>query len=43
MMHKVVTAQHALLHFPFDPGSANGLISEGVALVFDNSLLWNLL
>ncbi|OIT29152.1 hypothetical protein A4A49_27199 [Nicotiana attenuata] len=43
MMPKNMTAQHMLLHFPFDPGSANGLVSEGVALVFDNSLLWNLL
>ncbi|KAK4366119.1 hypothetical protein RND71_013999 [Anisodus tanguticus] len=42
MMPKNVTAQHMLLHFPFDPGSANGLIFEGVALVFDNSLLRNL-
>ncbi|KAJ8558181.1 hypothetical protein K7X08_004947 [Anisodus acutangulus] len=42
MMPKNMTAQHMLLHFPFDPCSANGLIFEGVALVFDNSLLRNL-
>ncbi|KAJ8539653.1 hypothetical protein K7X08_013905 [Anisodus acutangulus] len=42
MMPKNVTAQHRLLHFPFDLGSANGLIFEGVALVFEDSILWNL-
>ncbi|KAJ8555526.1 hypothetical protein K7X08_013022 [Anisodus acutangulus] len=32
-----VVAQHRLLHFPFDPGSSDGLVLDNVELVFYNS------
>ncbi|KAJ8567327.1 hypothetical protein K7X08_019535 [Anisodus acutangulus] len=38
-----VDAQHMLLHFPFDPGSAAGRMFDSVALAFDNNLQLNFL